>query len=62
MLSQQLTADMTELSGRLVITAGPGALVELQGLAQELGIRQNITTNGNLHLNMPPPDEVPPDS
>lgn len=60
MLSQQLTQDLGAMSGRLVITADANALAELQGLAQELALRPTITTNGDLTMNVPPPDEVPP--
>lgn len=58
MLSQQLTANMNDLSGTLVVTAGPAALAELQGLAGELALRDNVTTNGNITILKPEPPPV----
>lgn len=46
MLTQQLTANPNDMSGKLVITAGSTALPELQSLAEELKLRENIETNG----------------
>jgi hypothetical protein len=61
MLRQQLTQDLSDMSGRLVITAGPAALAELIGLADELNLRPNITTDGEIHhlapVQPPPPIE-----
>lgn len=59
-LSQQLTADLTELSGTLTITAAPNALAELQGLAEELALRPGMTTNGTINYNVPEPPVPPP--
>ena len=58
MLRQQLTGDPAKLSGRLVITADPPALPELQSLAQELALRMNISTDGDIVI-APPPEEPP---
>lgn len=59
MLRQQLTGDPTKMSGQLVITADPPALPELQSLAEELGLRANIITDGSIVI-APPPIEPPP--
>ena len=60
MITQQLTGDMADMSGRLVITAAPGALAELQSLAAELDLRDNVTTNGPIVImeELPTPDEA----
>lgn len=60
MLSQQLTGNPNDMSGQLVITAAPGALAELQGLAAELKLRPNITTNGTVEVavELPPPGDA----
>jgi hypothetical protein len=50
MITQQLTGNPNDMSGRLVITAEPGQLPELQGLAAELKLRPNITTNGTIEI------------
>lgn len=57
MLTQQLTHDQRDMSGKLVITAAPGALAELAGLAQELDLRDNMRTQGEIHIlsSEPPP-------
>jgi len=59
MLTQQLTGDPADMSGLLTISAEPGALAELQGLAKELGLRPTIVTNGSVEIvveaESPPP-------
>lgn len=60
MLSQQLIVDVSNTSGRLVVTADANALAELQGLAAELALRPTVTTNGNININLPAPEEDPP--
>lgn len=57
MLTQQLKADLTDVSGVLIITASAGALAELQGLAQELALRENVQTDGEIHVLS---NDVPP--
>lgn len=59
MLRQQLTAKPEDMSGQLIITAAPGALVELQGLAQELALRPTIETDGSITIVTPMPDPPP---
>jgi hypothetical protein len=61
MLTQQMSADMTALSGTLSVTCPAGGLAELIGLAQELELRSNVTTNGTINYNTPPPAPTPPD-
>jgi hypothetical protein len=60
MITQQLTADASDMSGQLVITAAAGQLAELQGLAKELQLRPNVTTNGNVEIvvEQPPPGDA----
>lgn len=54
MLTQRLVTHEESASGTLIITAGPGALPELLGLADELGLRPTIRTEGQIHrLNDP---------
>lgn len=59
MLSQQLTSNLNDMSGRLVITAAAPDLPELIGLAEELKLRANIETNGTI-TQLPPPQPPPP--
>lgn len=56
MLTQQLTGNPNDMSGKLEIVAGPGTLAELQGLAEELKLRSNITTNGTIQIVVPIPE------
>lgn len=60
MITQQLTANTNNMSGRLEITAAAGQLAELQSLAQELKLRPNVTTNGTVEIlvQLPPPNDV----
>jgi hypothetical protein len=54
MLTQRLETTVPAQSGTLIITAEPGALAELEGLADELNLRSNIRTEGTIHhLNDP---------
>jgi hypothetical protein len=55
MLTQQITQRMQDNSGQLVIVAEPGNLAELVGLASELDLRMNITTNGPI-TQLPEPE------
>lgn len=57
MLTQQLTGRTEDMSGKLVITAGPAQLPELVSLAEELKLRANITTDGTIEIlpSLPPP-------
>ena len=60
MLNQQLTGTPQDMSGKLVVTAAAGALIELQDLAAELSQRPNITTDGSIVVvppTIPPPPE-----
>ena len=50
MLTQKLTIDERNYSGQLVITANPGNAAELIGLAQELGLRESVQTEGEIHI------------
>lgn len=59
MLSQQLTARTEDMSGKLVITAGPAQLPELQSLAAELKLRANIITDGDIEILTPLPPPPP---
>lgn len=56
MLTQRLTVDESTMAGTLTISAEPSALAELMGLAGELRLRMNITTEGTLHVNLPLPE------
>lgn len=60
MLSQQLTGDVRDTSGTLVITAEPGNLAELQDLAAELEQRPGMVTNGSIVIigEDPAPEEA----
>lgn len=60
MLTQQLTGNPSDMSGKLEIVAEPGALAELQGLAEELKLRSNITTNGTIQIvvSIPEPEDA----
>jgi len=60
MLNQQLTANAEEMSGTLVVTAAPGALAELQGLAAELSLRPTMTTDGDINVRLPVPEVLTP--
>lgn len=55
MITQQITTDETDMSGKLVITAGPGYLAELNALYIELSGRANVTTDGTVTI-LPPAD------
>lgn len=46
------------MSGRLVITAAPGSLDELQALAAELSERAEIVTQGKIVI-LPPEQDRP---
>jgi hypothetical protein len=52
MLRQQLTGDLNTNTGTLVITADVGQLPELLGLAEELALRPNMRTDGNILTGM----------
>jgi len=57
MLSQRLTVNENDQSGTLTIRADPGNLPELIALAEELGMRSTVTTEGTIYqLTPPPPD------
>jgi len=58
MISQQITGREQDMSGELVITAGPGYLAELIALAIELEPRDNMITNGNIII-LPPVVDPP---
>jgi hypothetical protein len=60
MLTQQLTGNSNDMSGKLVITAAAGQLPELQSLAEELKLRANIETHGTIEIVVehPPPSDV----
>lgn len=58
MLTQQLTVRHEDNSGALTVTAAPGALAELIGLAEELNLRSNIETHGEIHQDWTP--DTPP--
>lgn len=57
MITQQLTVNQGDQSGRLVIDAAAGAAQELIDLAEELDARDNVQTNGTI-FNFP--DDTPP--
>ncbi len=52
MITQQLNANPNDMSGKLVITAEPGQLPELQSLAAELQLRDNVNTDGTIQVAM----------
>lgn len=55
MIRQQITMDQNNMSGKLVITADPGYLAELNTLYLELAQRSNIQTDGEITM-LPPAD------
>lgn len=59
MLRQQMTANTSDMSGQLVITAGTPYLPELEALAVELSQREGIETDGEIII-LGPPEEPPP--
>lgn len=48
MLTQQIRISEMTNSGTLTITAEPGRLAELIGLQQELALRTNVQTEGDM--------------
>lgn len=59
MLTQRLETNQPTNAGTLTITAAPGTLAELIGLAEELDLRMNIKTEGTIHqLNDPDQPDV----
>lgn len=60
MLQQRLQGDRSNHTGTLTITAGIGALPELEALKEELGLRMNIESMPT-EIKLPPvEDEQPP--
>jgi hypothetical protein len=59
MLKQQLTGDASDMSGKLIITADSPALPELQSLAEELKLRANIETQGDITIVVESPQPPP---
>lgn len=60
MLQQRLVGDRSDHTGTLTITAGIGALPELEALQEELRLRMNMETMVS-EIKLPPvEDEQPP--
>lgn len=62
MLTQRLETQQASNEGTLTITCPVGGLAELIGLAEELRLRSNVTTEGTIHHldpsgGQPPVDE-----
>lgn len=55
MIIQRITYNADD-SAELRITADPQAVPELMGLADELALRSNVTTEGEIHILPPAPD------
>lgn len=50
MLTQKLQTNEERNDGVITITCAPGGLAELLGLAEELALRSNVETAGQLHV------------
>lgn len=55
MITQRITYN-ADGSAELRITAEPQAMPEVQSLADELALRPNVTTEGEIHILPPAPD------
>ena len=57
-LSQQMTQNEADMSGRLTVTATAGNLDELRQLASDLAERPGMTSDGTITI-LPPPTPPP---
>lgn len=60
MLTQRLRTNQATQEGTLTIECQPGNLAELIGLAEELSLRMNVTTEGAIHVLNDPAENGPP--
>lgn len=58
MITQRITYN-NDGTAVLTISAQPSARAELQGLADELALRSNVSTEGPIHLMNDPADNQP---
>lgn len=58
MITQQLTQDEVNMSGKLIITAPAGYLAELLSVYTELAQRDNVNTDGEVNILPPLPPPV----
>jgi hypothetical protein len=59
MLTQRLETQQANNTGTLTIKCPVGGLAELIGLAEELRLRSNVTTEGTIH-HLDPQEVNPP--
>jgi hypothetical protein len=62
MIRQRLVADLGTSQGRLTIETNPedpNSLAELINLREELALRVNVTSEGNV-ITQPPIEDIPP--
>jgi hypothetical protein len=57
-ITQQLTQDEVNMSGKLIITAPAGYLAELLSVYTELAQRDNVNTDGEVNILPPLPPPV----